>query len=112
MTLTFGPDVDSVMFDYGFGDPGDVATLSVFDPMGGLLGTTLLTSDSGVVAADLSSFGTIGSIFFDNTAATGAGYAYGNISYELAAAVPLPASLPLILAGLGGLALARRRRAA
>lgn len=113
MTLTFDADVNSVMFEYGFGNVGDSATLSIFDGLGGLLGTVLLTLDLGVSSANLSGFGTLRSILFDNTASTGAGYAYGNISYlPGAAVVPLPASLPLLLAGLGGLAVLRRRKAA
>ena len=112
-TLTFDFDVMNVMFDYGFGNGGDVATLSIFDGLGGLLGNLLLNSDSGVASADLSSFGTLRSILFDNSASTGFGYAYGNISYEPATApVPLPASMPLLMAGLAGVALLRRKRTA
>lgn len=109
MTLTFDFAVTDVSFDYGFGNLGDSALLSIFDTLGGLLGNLLLNSTSGVAFADLSGFGTIGSIFFDNSASTGAGYAYGNINYVAAAPIPLPASLPLLLVGLGGIALLRRK---
>lgn len=112
MTLTFDFDVDSVMFDYGFGNFGDSATISIFDGLNALIGNLFLDFTAGVAFADLSSFGTLRSILFDNTAATGAGYAYGNFNYEAVAAVPLPASFPLLLAGLGGIALLRRRKVA
>ncbi len=109
MTLTFGQDVSNVSFDYGFGNPGDSASLSIFDGLGALISNVLLTSTAGVAFADLSYLGTLRSILFDNSASTGAGYAYGNINYT-PAAVPLPASLPLLLAALGGAALIRRRK--
>jgi hypothetical protein len=112
MTLTFDFDVTNVFFDYGYGNDGDSAALSLFDGLGILVANVLLTSTSGVVSADLSGYGTIRSIFFDNTAATGAGYAYGDINYTQAATVPLPASLPLMMAGMGGLAMLRRKRKA
>jgi ABC-type sulfate transport system permease component len=60
---------------------------------------------------DLSGFGPLRTIVFDNTAATGAGYAYGEMTYTLVdAVVPLPATLPMLLAGAGALVLAGRRR--
>ncbi|MFN7222402.1 MAG: VPLPA-CTERM sorting domain-containing protein [Paracoccaceae bacterium] len=111
MTLTFDADVSNVTFDYGFGNPGDSASLSIFDGLGALISSVLLTSTSGVAFADLSYLGALRSILFDNSASTGAGYAYGNVTYT-PAAVPLPASLPLLLAALGGAALIRRRKTA
>ena len=110
MTLTFGFDVNNLMFDYGFGNPGDSASLSFFDGLGALLALFSLNSDAGLVFADLSAVGTFRSVLFDNTASTGAGYAYGNISYDVAAVVPLPAAGWLLFAGLGGLAAMRRRK--
>lgn len=54
-------------------------------------------------------FGDISTITFDDTGSTG--YVLGQfvIDFE-GAAVPLPAGLPLLLAGLGGLAMVRRRK--
>lgn len=110
MFLNFDFDVKDVMFDYGFGNEGDIAAISLFDGLNNLVGSLILNATSGVNFADLSGFGTVRSIFFDNSSSTGAGYAYGNITYT--AAVPLPATLPLLLAGLGGIAVLRRRKAA
>lgn len=112
MTLTFNFDVLDVSFDYGFGNTGDSALVSVFDMLGTLLGSLSLTSTSGVASDSVSGFGAFRSLVFDNTASTGAGYAYGNINYNRVAAVPLPASLPILLGGLAGLALLRRRQQA
>lgn len=106
MTLVFNFDVTNVSFDYGFGNNGDSAQLSVFDGLGGFLGLFGLNSTAGVAAADLSAFGTMRTIVFDNSAATGAGYAYGDINYR---AVPLPSMLPLMLTGLGAVALFLRK---
>jgi len=111
MTLVFDANVMNVMFDYGFGDAGDSALLSIFDAMGSLIGQLGLNSESGVQSADLSSFGTLRSILFDNSAAGGRGYAYGDITYDIAP-IPLPATLPLLLAAAGALVALRPRRAA
>lgn len=110
MTVLFNFDVANVKFDYGFGNLGDSSSLTILNSVNAILGFLNLTSTEDVATADLSSFGTIRSILFNNTASSGAGYAFGNISYDPASVVPLPGSLPLLLAGLGGLALLRRRR--
>lgn len=110
MTLAFDFDVSNVAFDFGFGDPGDSATITGFDSIGNVVGTLLLSLTGGTDVASLAAFGTLRSILFDNTAASGFGYAYGNISFD-PSAVPLPAALPLLLGGLAGLgALGARRR--
>jgi hypothetical protein len=111
-TLTFDSDVSSMSFDYGFGNEGDIATLSIFDRLMALVGTVILNSEADVANYVLSGIGNFRSILFDNSAAAGAGYAYGNIEYDSAAVVPLPATLPLLLAGMAGLGLLRRKRQA
>ena len=108
MTLTFDFDVSNVAFDFGFGNLGDSATITGFDSIGNVVGVLLLSLISGTDTASLAAFGTLRSILFDNTASTGAGYAYGNISFETAA-VPLPAGLPLLAAGLGLMGLMGRK---
>jgi hypothetical protein len=119
MELKFDFDVKNVMFDFGFGNDGDFTIITLFDGIGDLVGAVGLGFtgvEDEINPADLSAYGTIRTIVFDNTSSTGGGYAYGNITYDVAnagpAPVPLPASLPLLLAGLGGLALWQRKRAA
>ncbi len=113
MTLTWNFDVRNVSFEYGFGNPGDVATLTLLDSMMNAVDTVVLTLTSGTATEDLSALGVFRSIMFDNTGSTGAGYAYGNVTFDRATGVvPLPAALPLLLSGVAGLALLRRKRAA
>lgn len=109
MTLTFDEDVKNVTFEYGYGGPGDKSLVTLFDSSGMLITFFELTGQD-VSFADLSGYGTLRTLMFDNVASTDAGYAFGNISYDLAAQVPLPAALPLMGAALGGLALLRRRK--
>jgi hypothetical protein len=111
-TLTFDADVLSMSFDYGFGDEGDIATLSIFDSLMALVDTVVLNSEADVATYVLSGIGNFRSILFDNSTAAGNGYAYGNIEYDSAAVVPLPATLPLFLAAMAGLGLLRRKRQA
>lgn len=112
MTLEWNYDVQNVNFEYGFGNTGDMATVTALDSMMGIVGSVVLTLDSGTALEDLSGLGVFRSLVFDNSASTGAGYAYGNVNFDRAAVVPLPAALPLLLGGLAGLALLGRTRAA
>jgi hypothetical protein len=112
MTLTWNFDVENVGFDYGFGNAGDFATVTAFDASNNSVGSVSLTLTSGTSSEDLSGLGVFRSLEFDNIGATGAGYAYGNVTFDRAAVIPLPASLPLLLGAFGGLALMRRKRAA
>ncbi|ARE39059.1 hypothetical protein RGUI_0918 [Rhodovulum sp. P5] len=111
MTLTWNFDVENVNFEYGFGNPGDEATVSAYDDMMNFVGSVLLTLQSGTDLEDISGLGVFRTLVFDNTASSGAGYAYGNVNYDrVGADVPVPASLPLLFAGVAGLGLVRRAR--
>lgn len=112
MTLTWNFDVENVGFEYGFGNAGDFATVTAFDASNNTVGSVSLTLTSGTASEDLSGLGVFRSLEFDNIGATGAGYAYGNVTFDRAAVIPLPASLPLLLGAFGGLALLRRKTAA
>ena len=112
MTLTWNFDVENVGFEYGNGSPGDFATVTAFDASNSSVGSVALTLTSGTSSEDLSGLGVFRSLEFDNVGATGAGYAYGNVTFDRATVIPLPASLPLLLGAFGGLALMRRKRTA
>lgn len=110
LEIAWNFDVTDVAFDFGHGDPGDQATITGFDAFGAQVGQVLLDLESGFDHASLG-FGPVRSIVFDNSLSTGGGYAYGNIEYTASvAAVPLPATLPLVLAALAGLGLIGRKR--
>ena len=101
---TFAGTVNSLTL--GAGDSGgdlDNVTLRGFAADG-----TLVDEDS--FSARSSQFLTIsgtGIAYFELNTVSGG---FDNISFDLIAAVPVPASLPLILAGLGGLVALRRRK--
>lgn len=114
MTLTWNFDVENVSFEYGFGGSGDIATITALDAAMATVGSVFLNLESGTATEDLSSLGVFRSLVFDNTGAAAAGYAYGNVNFDRAvdAPIPLPAGLPLLMGGIAGLALLRRKRAA
>jgi hypothetical protein len=96
------------MFQVSGWHTGDFVQLSIFDTLNNLLGIVGIGSDFAVL--DLSSYGSIGSLFFDDSS-TGAGVAYSDFSFDQGASpIPLPAAGWLMLAGLGALAAARRTR--
>lgn len=112
MTLTWNFDVENVSFEYGFGGPGDIATITAFDAAMASVGSVFLDLDAGTATEDLTALGVFRSLVFDNTGAAASGYAYGNVTYDAVSDVPLPAGLPLLIGGVAGLALLRRKRAA
>ncbi|MCC2096208.1 MAG: VPLPA-CTERM sorting domain-containing protein [Hyphomicrobiales bacterium] len=109
-SITWNYDVANVNFDYGYGNTGDSAVVQAFDAFNALVGSVLLNLTSGTSNIDISGLGVFRSLVFDTTAATGAGYSFGNIEFDRVAAVPLPAGGLLLLGGLGGLAALRRRK--
>lgn len=107
LEVDFTSSVENLSFQAGGYNSGDYVQLSIYDPSNALLGTTDINAD-GVY--DLSSYGTIGRLFFDDSS-TGAGFVFGNFTFDVSANVPLPAGLPLLVAGLGALGMIRRNRA-
>lgn len=101
-----------------FTDPqGNVTTpASAFDATWSLGGTTIGTISNVLTPAvtSLSTIADLSSLTLFNLDASGGDATGGNVmEYKLEiAAVPLPAGMLLLLSGLGGLALARRRKAA
>ncbi|GAA6187721.1 VPLPA-CTERM sorting domain-containing protein [Litorivita sp. NS0012-18] len=107
-TLSFDFDVASISFVYG-GNSG-VFDITAFDAIGGVLDSFFQAStgsDEPAGPVTLSGTG-IRSIFWQDP-----GFSFAvldNITVTTAAPVPLPAGLPLLLAGLGAFGILRRRK--
>lgn len=109
LTINFTSSVTNLVFQTGGYESGDLAKLSIFG-LGGALTSIVDIASNGIV--DLTSYGTITSLFFDDQS-TAAGMTYGNFNFSVAtSAIPVPAALPLLLTGLGGIWLAGRRKKA
>lgn len=104
--IDFTEAVTDISFEVSGFQPGDAVVVLILDPAAVLLGTVDIVGD-GLYA--LTGFGVIGSLLFDDSSDT-FGVAYGTVTFEVAARVPLPATLPLLLAGLGALGTSLRRR--
>lgn len=104
-TEGFGPDRLSISFsleDSGFNN---------------LAFETLAINDYGTISTDVFGPGTYYFSVFGQSAADAGSYgAFWGVDFEVRAVavdpVPLPAGLPLLAAGLGGLAIAKRRKRA
>ena len=108
MRITFTSAVSNLMFQVFGAQNGDSVFITAFNGAS-TLGSATFTTNSTV---DFSGFGTISSLFFDDSS-TAAGMGYGNFTFDAAITqVPLPASLPMLVAGLAGLGFLRRRKAA
>jgi hypothetical protein len=108
VTVDFTTAVNDLKFDVLGFDPGDSVTLSVFDGGGTLLGTSIIASNETL---DLSGFGSVGSLFLENTG-DGAGVAYDHFTFNESSPVPEPAAWTLMVGAFAGFAFAWRRRRA
>jgi hypothetical protein len=115
MSVTFTLPFVNVSFITTGWNAGDNVVVHAFNGITDL-GSAIL-SDNGLV--NLASFGTITSLLFDDSStAAGAGASFGNFQISLAGNgnpdngtdVPLPAALPMLVAGLGALGGVRRLR--
>ena len=107
-TITFNDAVSDVNFQATAFGAGDSAVASIFS------GTTLLASiaivANGII--DFTGYSGVTSLFLDDTGSTARGVVYGAINFDgdQVSPVPLPASLPLLLAALGGAGVMSRRK--
>jgi len=110
VTFTLGP-VSELTFMTYFADPGDSTTISIFD---GLVELASFVVSSNVVSSnvlvDFSAFSGITSVFFDDNSEGSDGVAYADWEFTQGVLnpIPLPASLPLLMAALGCVSLFRR----
>lgn len=104
--IDFATDIMGLTFASFGTDPGDLVDVMAY-LNGALLGSIAVTTD---MMLDFSGFGVIDRLVFDDSS-SGAGIGFGDFSFDTAdmALVPLPATLPLLLAGVFGLSVARRR---
>ena len=100
--------VSNLTFDIDLAQSGDSVEISAYN------GASLLASLTFTVngLADFSSYGNITRLFFDDSSSA-FGVGYSTFTYDAGeAAVPVPAALPLLAAGIGALGIAGYRRRA
>ena len=114
LTIAFGSAVSGISFDFiPFGELGPNTGITAFGASGLLFSGTLggpASTNVNFGYTGIQSLTGVTSVVFAQPADSWV-WGLDNLRYETAAAVPVPASLPLLLAGLGGLGLGARRRA-
>ena len=105
VTFTLGP-VSNLTFMTYFADPGDGTTISIFD---GLVELASIVVSSNILV-DFSAYSGITSVFIDDDSGGSDGIAYADWEFTQGSKIPLPASLPLLIAGLGCVSWLRRIR--
>jgi len=104
-TITFDTAVTAVGFDISaFGNVGNVSSLSILD---GIFDQTDIPGSGGVSFFGVTSDTAFTTLTFFSS--INDGFSVDNLTYGEAAAVPVPAGLPLLLGGLGMLGWLRRR---
>ena len=104
--ILFNNPISNLTFDIDGAQSGDSVEIIAFNG-GSNLGSVIATTDGQL---DFSGFGTLTSLFFnDNLSSAGVGYSTFQFDEQQQTAIPVPASLPLILGGLGLLGLVGRR---
>lgn len=101
-------DDSTFNLDFGFGTPQAVNITGATESHFGTDIIELLFEESGT--GYLVTFETTGGIDFTSTSASYSGGANARLDVLTVAAIPLPATLPLVLAGIGALTLTARRR--
>lgn len=109
LQIAFSSVVSNLLFDVGGWQTGDHVLLSIFGVADSLLGTVSI--DSNITGLDLSSFGSITRLYFDDSS-TAAGVGYANFSFDQGGVeVPEPAGVALFGLGVALLGLSRRSKA-
>ena len=111
LRFTFATEVSAFAFNFGASD--DSWTVTAFDAIGNVIETAAAPIVNASNAGDYIGISAAGIASFTLTTTSVYDYVFvDDIVFNSGAAVapvPLPAGLPLLLAGLGGLALTRRR---
>ena len=111
LSFTFATEVSAFAFNFGASD--DSWTVTAFDAIGNVIETAAAPIVNASNAGDYIGISAAGIASFTLTTTGADDYVFvDDIVFNSGASVapvPLPAGLPLLLAGLGGLALTRRR---
>ena len=94
--ILFDNPISNLTFDIDGADRGDSVEITAFNG-GSNLGSVIATTNGQL---DFSSFGTLTSLFFDDNStpnSAGVGYSTFQFDEQQQTAIPVPASLPLIL---------------